>query len=103
MTQSFRVTIRERIEYGPTFRTMLLKDNVNCFLAGDVEKEKSVLRDIFNASVGFRKLGKMPHESPKSLMPTLSPNGNRQARNLSEIIRFLQKHAGLRLRVRAVR
>ena len=103
MTRNFRVTIRERMECGPTFRKALLKDGVNCFLAGDVEVGKSVLRDHVDASVGFRKLGEMIQKSPKSLMVMLGPNGNSQARNLIEIIRWKQEYKGLHLRVQAAR
>ena len=102
-TRNLRVTIWERIECGPTFRKTLIKDGVNCLLAGDVEVGKSVLRNTVNASVGFRKVGKITHNSPKILMRMLGPNGNLQARNLVEISRCLQDYEGLHLRVQAVR
>jgi len=77
-----------------------LKEAVDALLSGDVETGKIVLRDYINATVGFDKLA--TKKSPKSLMRMLGPKGNPQARNLFEIVAYLQKKEGLRLRVRAM-
>jgi DNA-binding phage protein len=66
-------------------------------LAGDVETGKIVLRDYINATVGFDELADATHKSPKSLMRMLGPSGNPQARNLFEIVAYLQTKEGLRL------
>ena len=62
-----------------------------------------MLRDYINATLGFEALGGLTDKSPKSLMHMFGPNGNPQARNLFEIIRYLQAHEGLRLTVQSVR
>ena len=103
LTQDFRETIRTRIERDPAFREELLKESVECLLAGDVDAGKAVLRDFINATIGFRELGELTDKSPKSLMRMLGPGGNPQARNLFEIIGCLREREGLRLTVRAVR
>lgn len=54
------------------------------------------------ARVGFEKLGHKTERSAKSLMRMFGPSGNPQARNLFEIIGYLQKHED-GLEVRAVR
>jgi hypothetical protein len=41
-------------------------------------------------------------KSPKSLMRMLGPKGNPQARNFFEIVAYLQKKEGLRLKVQAM-
>ena len=41
------------------------------------------------------------HKSPKSLMRMLGPAGNPQARNLFEVIGYLQEHERVRLKTRA--
>jgi hypothetical protein len=41
-------------------------------------------------------------KSPKSLMRMLGPKGNPQARNFFEIVAYLQKKEGLRLKVHAM-
>ena len=103
LTRDFKETIRARIERDSAFREALLKEGVECLLAGDAETGKAVLREYINATIGFRELGELTDKSPKSLMRMLGPGGNPQARNLFEIIGCLQEREGLRLTVRAVR
>ena len=103
LTRDFKVTVRERLQRDPSFREALLKEAVDCFLAGDVETGKSLLRDHVNATIGFVELGELTDRSPKSLMRMLSPNGNPHARNLFEIIGCLQEREGVHLEVRAIR
>jgi DNA-binding phage protein len=66
-----------------------------------METGKTVLRDYINATVGFSKLGKSTHHSPKSLMRMLGPAGNPQARNLFEIVQYLQEREKIRFKLRA--
>ena len=68
----------------------------------DHETGKTVLRDYINATVGLEKLASVTKKSPKSLMRMLGPKGNPQAGNFFEIVAYLQKKEGLRLRVRAM-
>ena len=103
LTRDFKATVRERLQRDPSFREALLKEAVDCLLAGDVETGKSLLRDHVNATIGFVELGGLTDKSPKSLMRMLSPTGNPHARNLFEIIGCLQEREGLHLEVRAVR
>ena len=103
LTQDFKATIQARIERDPAFREELLKEGVECLLAGDVETGKAVLRDYINATIGFQELGGLTEKSPKSLMRMFGANGNPQARNLFEVIVCLQEREGLRLKVQSVR
>jgi hypothetical protein len=102
LTRDFKETIRERARRDASFREALLKEAVDALLSGDVETGKIVLRDYINATVGFDKLATVTKKSPKSLMRMLGPKGNPQARNFFEIVAYLQKKEGLRLRVRAM-
>jgi hypothetical protein len=70
--------------------------------SGDLDTGKIVLREYVNGTIGFLKLGEALGRSPKSLMRMLSPTGNPQARNLFEMVAFLQKVEGTVLEVRAV-
>jgi hypothetical protein len=101
LTRDFKETIQERARRDAAFREALLKEAVDAMLSGDVETGKTVLRDYINATVGFDKLATVTKKSPKSLMRMLGPKGNPQARNFFEIVAYLQKKEGLRLRVRA--
>ena len=99
LTRDFKETIQVRIKQDPAFREEMLKEGVECLLAGDMDTGKAVLRAYINAAVGFQELAKLTAKSPKSLMRMFGPNGNPQARNLFEILGFLQQREGLHLKV----
>ena len=103
LTRDFKETIQARVERDPVFREELLKEGVECLLSGDMDTGKTVLRDYINATIGFEGLGGLTDKSPKSLMRMFGPKGNPQARNLFEIIGYLQKREGLHFELRAVR
>ena len=103
LTRDFKDTIKDRVERDPAFREELFKEGIECFLTGDVDTGKAVLRDYINATIGFDNLGRITDRSPKSLMRMFGPKGNPQARNLFEIIAHLQKFEGIYLKVHTVR
>jgi hypothetical protein len=101
LTRDFKETIRARVKRDPGFRRALLQEGIENFLSGDVETGKIILRDFINATVGFGKLSGVTRRSAKSLMRMLGPRGNPQARNLFEIVAYLQKSEGVRFQVRS--
>ncbi|HEX5423455.1 MAG TPA: hypothetical protein VFW94_07895 [Candidatus Acidoferrales bacterium] len=103
LTRDFKATIRARVQRDPGFREALLREGIENFLSGDVETGKIILRDFINATVGFPKLSEITHRSAKSLMRMLGPRGNPQARNLFEVVKYLQEAEGVRFEVRANR
>jgi hypothetical protein len=103
LTRDFKDTIRARVKRDPGFRRALLREGIENFLAGDVDTGKVILRDFINATVGFSKLGNATKRSSKSLMRMLGPRGNPQARNLFEIVAYLQRAEGVRFEVRPIR
>jgi DNA-binding phage protein len=103
LTRDFKETIRARVKRDSGFRKALLREGIENFLSGDVETGKIILRDFINATVGFTKLGDVTHRSAKSLMRMLGPRGNPQARNLFEIVAYLQESEGVRFEVRSAR
>ena len=100
LTRSFRETIKEQLS-SQDFRREFLREAVNNMVTGDLETAKSVLREYINGTVGFIALGKAVSKSPKSLMRMLSAEGNPHARNLFEVVAFLQKAEGTVLEVHA--
>jgi hypothetical protein len=80
-----------------------LAEALECFLSGDAEIGKAVLRDYINATIGFQALGEETGRPPKSLMRMLGPRGNPQARNLFDVIAHLQKREGVHVQVRLTR
>jgi hypothetical protein len=103
LTRDFKKTIRARVKRDPAFRRALLQEGIENFLSGDVDTGKIILRDFINATVGFTKLSDVTHRSSKSLMRMLGPGGNPQARNLFEIVAYLQEAEGVRFEVRFTR
>jgi len=99
LTTSFNETVRKKLQESAGFRRALLKEAVGCMIAGDVETGKSVLRNYINGTVGFIKMGDDLGRSPKVLMRMFSAKGNPQAKNLFEIVAYLQKVEGTRLEV----
>ncbi len=102
-TRRFSETVREDLQESAEFRRAFLSEALACMASGDLETGKVVLREYINGTIGFIKLGAALGRSPKSLMRMLSPSGNPQARNLFEIVAYLQKREGAVLEVRARR
>jgi DNA-binding phage protein len=101
LTRDFKQTIQARAQRDPAFRKELLREAIESFISGDVETGKTVLRDYIHATVGFNQLAESTRHSPKSLMRMLGPSGNPQARNLFEIVHYLQQREKVRFKVHA--
>ena len=99
----FKETVQGRAQRDPAFREGLLREGVECLLAGDTDTGKVLLRDYINATIGFEELASLTSKPPKSLMRMFGPAGNPHARNLFEVISHIQKHEGVRLEVKTVR
>ena len=100
-TRKFTDTVKSDLQSHADFRRALLGEALSCMLSGDVETGKIVLREYVNGTIGFQKLGTALGRSPKSLMRMLGPQGNPQARNLFEMVAYLQKVEGTTLQIRA--
>ncbi|MGI9305482.1 MAG: DNA-binding protein [Gammaproteobacteria bacterium] len=103
LTRDFRDTVQARVRESASFRRAMLVEAMDCFLSGETDVGKSILRDYINATIGFEALAKTVGKNPKSLHRMLSPTGNPNASNLFEIIGFLQAHEGVELKVSAKR
>lgn len=99
LTKDFNETVKARLEESEEFRRALLREAVSCMLAGDLDTGKSLLRKYINGTVGFVQLGADLGRSSKALMRMFSATGNPQARNLFEIVAYLQKRQGTVLEV----
>jgi DNA-binding phage protein len=91
--------VQHHVKTDPAFAEALRREGVETMLSGDVETDKTILRDYIKATVGFEKLGEATGTQPKSLIRMFGPRGNPQARNLFSVIGYLQKRAGLHLHV----
>ena len=99
VTKSFKELVQSRVARDPDFAAALLREGIDTMLTGDMDTGKAILRDYIKATVGFEKLGEATGAPPKSLIRMFGPRGNPQARNLFSVIGYLQKRAGLSLRV----
>ena len=103
LTRDFKETVQARARRDPAFREGLLKEGVDCLLAGDVDAGKIILRDYINATIGFEELSSLTNKPSKSLMRMFGPNGNPHARNLFDVISRIQQYQGVHLEVKAIR
>ena len=99
LTRSFKDLVQKRVAAEPEFGAALLREGIDVMLAGDIDTGKAILRDYIKATVGFERLGAATGTQPKSLIRMFGPRGNPQARNLFSVIFYLQKQAGIELRV----
>lgn len=103
VTREFRKTIMARASRDARFRHHLLTEAVNELLAGDLAAGKAMLRDFINATISFERLAVKVKKSSKSLHRMLGPKGNPRADSLFGIIKALQDHEHLRIRVQSRR
>lgn len=94
LTKSFRESVMEEPR-DKEYRRAFLREGIVDMLNGELDSAKMVLREYINGTVGFIKAGEDLGRSPKSLMRMLSQEGNPHARNLLELIAYLQKAEGV--------
>jgi hypothetical protein len=97
----FNGLVQQHVKTDKKFAEALLREGIDAMLGGDVDTGKTILRDYIKATVGFETLGKATGAPPKSLIRMFGPRGNPQAKNLFNVIGYLQRRAGVRLRVAA--
>ena len=100
LTKDFKDTIKARADRDPEFCRALFKGAVQCFIDGDIETGKAVLKDYINATIGFEELSKLTDKPSKSLLRMFSPAGNPRADNLFNVISTIQQCEGFKLEVR---
>jgi hypothetical protein len=93
LTKDFRETVMAELG-DPEYRRMFLREALNALLRGDLETAKPALRIYINGTVGFISAGQALGRSSKSLMRMLSQEGNPHAKNLLELVSYLQKIDG---------
>jgi len=98
-TKGFTELVQRHVKDDPKFADALLREGVEAMLSGDVETGKTILRDYIKATVGFEKLGAATGAPPKSLIRMFGPRGNPQAKNLFNVLGYLQRQAGVHLYV----
>jgi len=96
----FKDLVHERINREPEFAIGLFREAMQCFIEGEPDVGKSMLRDYIMGTIGWKELARMMNKHDKSLMRMLSRKGNPQADNFFEIIQQLQKYNGVKVEVK---
>lgn len=99
LTRDSKTTLLKRAKEDPQFRAGLLTEAMECFLSGDVDTGKTLLRIYINATIGFQALSKQLQKKDSSLRRMLGPTGNPAAENLFAITELLQRQEGVQLKV----
>jgi DNA-binding phage protein len=99
LTRDFRVTVLARARRDVRFCQALLTEAINDYLSGETAVGKAILRDLVNATIGFEKLAVEVGKPSKSLHRMLGERGNPSSDNFFEIVKALQRHLRVRLRV----
>ena len=86
LTSDHKETVRARARRDPEFRECLLKEGVQCLLAGEADVAKIVFSDYVEATVGFEQLGAMTGKPPENVRQLLSPGGDPAAGSLLEVV-----------------
>lgn len=92
LTRDFKDTVAARVQNDPAFAQALLDEAVTCFVNGEPDASKLILRDLINATVGFEGLAEEIDKPAKSLHRMLSQSGNPTMSNISAVFAAL-KHA----------
>jgi putative addiction module killer protein len=103
LTKNFRKSVQARVKRDPAFREGMLREAIESLLSGELALGKNILRDYINATVGFPRLAAKTKIPVKSAHRMFGPRGNPTARNLFQIVAFLQHSEGMQLEVRPTR
>jgi DNA-binding phage protein len=99
LTRNFRETVQARVQSDPAFRRGLLSEAVESLLGGELELGKELLRDYINATLGFPTLAARTKLHVKTVHQMFGPKGNPTAKNLLEIVAYLQQSEGVRFKI----
>lgn len=101
LTREFKDTVAARAQRDPRFREALFTEAINAYLGGKTRQGKAILRDLVNATIGFKALATVLKTPSKSLHRMLAPHGNPSTENFFRILNALQQKIRVRLQVTA--
>lgn len=100
LTRPYEETIKERAQWDPVYRAMLLPDTIDLLLSDDVRVGKISLHHCIYATIGYEKLGELMGKSPDDIKRMCHPDYDTSVNDLFEIIGHVQRHEGIRLEVK---
>ena len=99
LTRDFRETIVARAKSDQAFRSELIIEATNAFLAGEIETGKALLRDYLNGTESLADIARRMQINEKSLRRMLGPKGNPTLKNFVGILRACSSVEHLKLKV----
>ena len=99
LTRNFRETVMARAKSDRDFRSELIVEATNAFLAGDVETGKALLRDYLNGTEAVADIAKKLQINEKSLRRMLGPKGNPTLKNFISILHTCSSVEHLTLKI----
>ena len=101
LTRPFEETVRERAQWDPVYRALKLKSPIDLLLSDDVRVGKIALHYCIYATIGYEKLATLMGKTPDDIKRMCHPDHDTSVNDLFEIIKYVQKHEGIRLEVKA--
>jgi DNA-binding phage protein len=99
LTRDFKETVMLRVKKDPTFRSELIVEATNAFLAGDIETGKSLLRDYLNATEALPTIASELDLNEKSIRRMLGPKGNPTLKNFLSLLTACSRIEHLKLQI----
>lgn len=100
LTRPYEETIKERAQWDPVYRAMLLPDTIDLLLSDDVRVGKISLHHCIYSTIGYEKLGELMGKTPDDIKRMCHPDYDTSVNDLFEIIGHVQRHEGIRLEVK---
>ena len=99
LTRDFRESIHDDLQRTPKLRQAMLIETLNCFLNGDDETGRSLVRNYIRADLGYKALAEKTNIHEKSLVRMFGPNGNPTLENAICVLTAISKKEGIKLKV----
>lgn len=100
LTREYKETVLARIKRDPKFARALYAEAINALLEGETDEGLSILRDLVNASITFKKLSQQTGFGEKTLHRMLSQRGNPTTRNLFAVTKIISEDLGIKPAIR---
>ena len=88
---------RERAQWDPEYRALMLPGAINLLLDDDVQAGKIMLRHCIYSTIGFERLGGLMGKTADDIKCMCHPDYDTSVNDLFEIIKHVQQHEGIRL------
>lgn len=99
LARDFRESIYEDLKRDPALRQAMLVETINCFLTGDEETGRSLVRNYIRADLGYKALADKTKIHEKSLIRMFGPKGNPTLDNALSVLKAISEKEGIKLEV----